>query len=221
MGLVARLFRGMRDMLIGQFGQEAADKALPPETVNALAEQAAMDMAREVATPSPAYGEPPKEKKDVTTQNAGGAPSAREAELEAENARLRQQTAAFAEAEAGRRRADDAAFLDGLQRDGRLLPANRALAAGLLDRLAGGEAVAFAEGRQAETPRDALRALLAAQPKAVHFGELAGGDAPPDGGDDAHAIAMRAQRLQDEQAKAGRSISFAEAVSRVSGTKAE
>jgi hypothetical protein len=36
--------------------------------------------------------------------------------------------------------------------------------------------VSFAEGRAAETPRDALRALLAAQPVAVEFREIAGGD---------------------------------------------
>jgi hypothetical protein len=216
MGRVARLFRGLREMLIGRFGQEEADRVLPAWDVDALQEQAAMDQQREVAeAPRPAFAEPPKETQEVTTQSGGGAPSAREQELEAENARLRAQTASFAEAEAGRRRADDAALLDRLEREGRLLPANRALAAGLLGRFDAGEAVSFAEGRAAETPRDALRALLAAQPVAVDFAERAGGEGPGAANDEPHAVAAKAVEFQEAEAKAGRNVTIAQAVAHV------
>lgn len=221
LGALARLLRGLREVWIGRFGQEDADKALPSWDIDQLAAQAVLDQQRQVAelpSPAPAFSEPDKEKKDVTEK-----PSAREAELEAENARLREQTAAFAEAEAGRRRADDVAFLERLEKEGRLLPANRALAAGLLGNLAAGvgpegrgaELVSFAEGRAAETPRDALRALLAAQPVAVDFTERAGGGQPPADADDPHALARAAVEFQEAEAKAGRSITTAQAVAHV------
>ncbi len=220
-GVIARVLRGLREAWIGRFGQEEADKALPSWEIDMLADQAVRDTMRDQASGTalpalPAFTEPTPETKDVTQK-----PSAREAELEAEIARLRDQTAQFAEAEAGRRRADDGAFLERLEKEGRLLPANRALAAGLLDNLAAGEALSFAEGRAAETPRDALRALLAAQPVAVDFGERAGGGHAAPDSDDPHATAREAQRLQDQEAAAGRSISFAEAVSRVRAKASE
>lgn len=221
LGAVARLLRGLREVWIGRFGQEDADKALPSWDIDQLAAQAVLDQQRQVAElppPAPAFSEPDKETKDVTEK-----PSAREAELEAENARLREQTAAFAEAEAGRRRADDVAFLERLEKEGRLLPANRALAAGLLGNLAAGvgpegrgaELVSFAEGRAAETPRDALRALLAAQPVAVDFTERAGGGQPPADADDPHALARAAVEFQEAEAKAGRNVTTAQAVAHV------
>lgn len=212
-GVIARVLRGLREAWIGRFGQEDADKALPSWEIDMLADQAVRDTVRDEAppvAPAPAFSEHDKEKKDVTEK-----PSAREAELEAENARLREQTAAFAEAEAGRRRADDAAFLERLEKEGRLLPANRALAAGLLGNLAAGEALSFAEGRAAETPRDALRALLAAQPVAVNFGEVAGGGHAAPDADDPHALARAAVDFQEAEAKAGRNVTTAQAVAHV------
>lgn len=216
MGVVARLLRGMREAWIARFGQEDADKALPSWDLDQLAAQAVMDQQKDVVeAPRPAFSDPPKET-DVTNK-----PSAREAELEAEVARLRQQTASFAEAEAQRRRDDDAALLDRLQGEGRMLPANRPLAAGLLARLDGpaglrpDEAVSFAEGRAAETPRDALRALLAAQPKAVEFGELAGGGHQASASDDPHDVAKAAVEFQEAEAKAGRVVTTAQAVAHV------
>ncbi len=221
MGAVARLFRGFREWMIGTQGQEAADKALPAWDIEQLAAQAAVDQAREVMpdpAPAPAFTEQPTkpEVPDVATQNAGGQPSAREAELEAEAQRLRDQVAQFAEREAAGRRAEDAAFCERLVADGRLLPAVQSLAVGLLAKLDGADAVSFAEGREAETPRDALRALLSAQPKAVEFREMAGGGGPRKGGpEDPHAIAAEAVAFQEAEANAGRHVSTAQAVAHV------
>ena len=211
-GIVARLLRGMREAWIGRFGQEDADRVLPTWELDQLAAQAVMDQTREVPQSAPAYSE---ETPQVSTQNGGGAPSPREAELQAENERLRAQTAAFAEAEAGRRRAEDGALLECLEREGRLLPANRALAAGLLAQLDGGEAVSFAEGRAAELPRDALRALLAAQPVAVDFTERAGGGHAAPDADDPHQVAAEAVAFQEAEQKAGRYVTTAQAVAHI------
>ena len=217
-GVIARVLRGLREAWIGRFGQEDADKALPSWEIDQLAAQAVLDQQREMAAvppPAPSYVEPEAREHIRETKGVTDKPSAREAELEAELALLRERTAAFAEAEAGRRRADDAAFLDRLEKEGRLLPANRALAAGLLDKLAAGDAVSFAEGRAAETPRDALRALLAAQPVAVDFTERAGGGHAAPDRDDPHALARAAVEFQEAEAKAGRSITTAQAVAHV------
>lgn len=218
-GTVARLMRGLREWLIGTQGQEAADKALPAWDIDQLVAQAAVEQQREaMPDPAPAFTEQPtkSEVPDVATQNAGGQPSAREVELEAEARRLRDQVAQFAEREAVGRRAEDAAFCERLVADGRLLPAVQSLAIGLLAKLDGADAVSFAEGRDAETPRDALRALLSAQPKAVEFGELAGGDGPRKGGpEDPHAIAAEAVAFQEAEANAGRHVSTAQAVAHV------
>jgi hypothetical protein len=207
-GTIARLLRGLREMTIGSQGQEAADRALPAWDIDAIAAAAAPEPTM------PAYAEPttpaPQENPPVTEH----ADAARLAALEAEAAQLRDQVAAFAEREAAAQTAEDAAFLERLQAEGRLLPANAPRAAGLLAQLGGGQALAFAEGRDPETPRAALRALLAAQPVAVEFREVAGGThAAPQ--DDPAARAIAAQALQDSEAAAGRSISFAEAVARV------
>ncbi len=218
MGVLARVLRGLRETWIARFGQEDADKALPSWEIDRLQEQAAIDQHRDAAESRPAFTEPPQrtESPEVTTQNGGGAqPSAREKELEQQLEAERAKTAAFAEGERKRRQADDAAFLADLERQGRLLPANRPLAAGLLARLDGGEAVSFAEGRAAETPRDALRALLAAQPRAVEFAELAGSDGGRPLGDDPHALATAAVAFQEAEAKAGRQVTTAQAVAHV------
>lgn len=226
LGVVARLMRGMREAWIARFGKEDADQVLPTFDIDMLAAEAQRETMKDYqAEPvRPAFGEPDKETIDVTEK-----PSARLAELEAENARLREQAAAFAEAEAGRRRTDDAAFLERLEKEGRLLPANRALAAGLLDNLAAGvgpegrgaELVSFAEGRAAETPRDALRALLAAQPVAVDFNEVAGGGHAAPDADDPHALARAAVDFQEAEAKAGRSITTAQAVAHIRDQRAQ
>jgi hypothetical protein len=216
LGVVARLMRGLREWVIGREGLEAADRVLPAYEIEMLSTSAAVESAQ----PAPAFTEPnTPETPPVITPNPGASPSPREIELEAEVARLRAQTTSFVEAEATRRRADDAGFLERLQAEGRLLPANAALAAGLLGALDGGESVSFAEGRAAETPREALRALLAAQPVAVNFAEVAGGEPGPVD-HSAPAIAARALALQDSEKAAGRDISFAEAVSRVGTTNA-
>jgi hypothetical protein len=218
--IMARLLRGLRETWIARFGQEDADKALPSWEIDRLAEQAVVEQQGEAAEARPAFTEPPtpkpKETAHVTTQPGGGAsPTAREQELEQQLAAERARTAAFAEREARARRSDDDAFLAGLENQGRLLPANRPLAAGLLARLDGSDAVSFAEGRAAETPRDALRALLAAQPKAVEFGEVAGGDGQKAGHDDPHEVARKAVAFQEAEAKAGRVVTTAQAVAHV------
>lgn len=224
LSLVARLFRGLRDLMIGQVGQERADAALPADQIEMLAEQAAMDRVREAPAPSPAYTEPQEMPRVATTEDDAARArreqeEARVAGMEAELARLRGQAAAFAEREAHARAAEDAAFLERLLAEGRLLPANAPLAAGLLARLDAGDAVAFAEGRPAETQRDALRALLAAAPTVVTYGEVAGagGVFALPAGASGEEIAAAAASFQEAQKARGNLVSTIEAVRAVTG----
>lgn len=204
----ASLWRGLREWFIGKFGQEEADKVVPQYAVQQL-EQSAQQELQEAATegdgqdsPMPAFQEP----------NPGDTMSAEEkarlAALEAENAALKQQQADFAEAEKRRKTAADhatnLAFAEGLVKEGRLLPAQKALALQLLDFMAGQEEVIeFGEGDAKKPLLDAVKAdLFAKLPKQIEFGEIASGQgddqavnfaAPDDRSVDAASLRLHAQ----------------------------
>jgi hypothetical protein len=144
---------------------------------------------------------------------------ARIAGMEAELLRLRAQSAAFAEREAQARAAEDAAFLERLQAEGRMLPAHAPLAARLLARLDAVEAVSFAEGRAPETERDALRALLAAAPPVVTYAEVAGagGAVALREGASGEEIAAASVAFQEAERARGVVVSTIEAIRAVTG----
>lgn len=103
------------------------------------------------------------------------------AELMAENARLKQQQADFAEAEKQRKTAADhaanTAFAESLIREGRLLPAQKDLVVSTLDFMAGQEQVVeFGEGAAKKPLLEAVKSdLFGKLPKQIEFGEIAGG----------------------------------------------
>lgn len=185
----ASLWRNMREWFIGKFGLETADQVVPQYAVQLL-EQSAQDELKEAAaegdgqdSPMPAFHEPnPGDTMSAEQQ-------ARLAELEAENQRLKQQQADFAEAEKQRKTADNHAknlmFAEGLIREGRLLPAQKDLLVSTLDFMAGQEQVIeFGEGDSKKPLLDAVKSdLFAKLPKQVEFGEVAGSQ-----GDDANAV---------------------------------
>lgn len=112
------------------------------------------------------------------------ADKARLAALEKENAALKAKDAAFAESEKKRaadaRHADHAAFVEGLVKEGKLLPANKNVAVATMDFMGGQEQVVeFGEGDAKKPLIDAFKSFLQAQPKQVEFAEVsgAGGDA--------------------------------------------
>jgi hypothetical protein len=107
---------------------------------------------------------------------------ARLAVLEAENARLKADQAAFAEAEKKRtadaRHADHAAFAEGLVKAGKLLPLHQGAAVAALDFMAGQDhVIEFGEGDARQPLVAGFKALLEANPKQVEFGEVAGAGA--------------------------------------------
>lgn len=217
----ASLWRSMREWIISKFGQEEADRVVPSYTVKNL-EQSAQDELKESQTAvaaAPAF----TEKGDEMSAED----KVRLAELEAENKRMKDEQVAFAESEKKRkadaRHADHAAFAEGLVKEGKLLPAHKDVTIATMDFMAGQEQVVeFGEGDAKKPLADAFKEMLQALPKAVEFGELAGGNgAMGDGELSAEALAAKAVEFQESEAAAGRTITTAQAVQHVKARTAQ
>ena len=174
-GALASAFRGLRDWLIGKFGQDEADKALSPWLVDSLQETAAQpDDETNPGAEAPAFSQ----HEGDMTEAERAALAAKEKDLAAREARLKAEMAAFSEAEGKRRRGDNAAFLDGLISQGRFRAADKARAIEFMERLAAIEGVIeFAEGdsKVSLSMLDSYRRQLKAAPPLVEFGEFAPG----------------------------------------------
>ncbi len=164
---VARLFRSLRDFLIGEFGQEKADKALDAWDVNAAAADATRaQIEADKAVSQSSFSEPqPKDPNMPPVDNAAADELARrEKELAA-------REAAFAETSA---RAAAETFIEQLVAAGRVLPAEKPGLVAFMAKLDDKDSVAFAEGAEKQTPAAFFKAFLGALPKRVEFGEIAG-----------------------------------------------
>ena len=111
------------------------------------------------------------------TEAEKAAQAQRERELQEREERLNKRQAEFAHGE-------HVAFAEGLAKEGRLLPASQPRVVALLDSLAAPAPteVSFSEpGGQAvkESPADAVRAILKAQPVVVNFGDFSGEHGQP------------------------------------------
>lgn len=172
----ASILRSLRDWIIGKFGLDEADRAIPGYAVQTVEQEASKEVPAEVV-PSPVFTEPQPKGDTMSVED-----KARLAVLEEENMRLKADQAAFAEAEKKRaadvRHAEHAAFAEGLTKEGKLLPAHKDVAVATLDFMAGQEqVVAFGEGDAKKPLADAFRGLLQAMPKQVEFSEVGKGDA--------------------------------------------
>lgn len=169
---VARLFRQLREWFIGAHGQETADRVIGSYEVDALADDAARETKTEVF-PAPAFAEGSTVEEPTVTPEEKAA-------LEAENAALKAQvTASQARdkaAQAAARKTDAVQFCEGLIDEGKLLPAEKDSAVGLLVLAAEAQPVEFGEGdaKATDAPLARLQALLKALPKRVEFSEVAG-----------------------------------------------
>jgi len=231
---VAHLFRRMREFMLAQFGQEAADTTLPSFHVEDLERAAADKRAEREATTTPAFSEEPS----MTTPNAMTPEQAAQlqADLDAARARVTElegQTTNFSEREAqlaAREHAANVATirgeLDAQVKAGRILPAHVAPLAEFMATLpADGEVVEFGEPVDGATPKVSARAFMAAfvaqLPKAVEFGELAPGTGPSATKLTGEAIADKIrERIAKVKAETGRELSYAEAANHVMAAEA-
>lgn len=215
---IASMLRGFRDYVVGAAGVEQADKLLPGDTLQRIAQEAARMQERATVeaapSPGPAFAEPAPNPEQEPSVDEKEIARQREA-LEARENAVKAKEAEFAEREAATRRDADAAFVEGLVAQARLPQGLAPRAVAVLGALASDAEVTFAEAGADVTraPTTALRELLAALPPKVEFGEKA--PPAPVPLDDATAISAAALEFQEKEAAAGRIVSTAQAVMHV------
>jgi len=232
--LNATMWRRLREWVIGQFGQEAADTAIPSYSVDSLQEDALRPEPDADAVKSVLYaeGDPQVNAQQLADQKA--AHDAREAELKRREDAAASKEASFAEretalanAEKARRKAEIEVFVGDLVKAGQLLPRDQARTVAFMETLPeNAKVVEFAEGAQAATETPAIKVFqdfLKGLPKQVDFGEHAKGSAT--GGaavdaSDSEAISRAAISFQEAERKAGREVSIEVAVQHVMDSQA-
>ena len=236
-GSISAAMRGLREWLIGERGLETADKVLPNFYLSDLeaAAKEARDAPAEVApslSPSYSEGDPALPNPTAKTEDLAERQAqldARQAQLDAREAQLvasERQAAEFAEAQARQskeaRDAQCVAFADGLVTAGQLRPADKPRVVALMQGFAADATVLeFAEGSQTETvAKPALQVLqgflLDVMPKQVDFSERGNKTPPPEVDMQSHhSITAAAVAFQEDERKAGREVSFEDAVQHV------
>ncbi|NCJ06677.1 hypothetical protein GS597_09190 [Synechococcales cyanobacterium C] len=130
---------------------------------------------------------------------------------------LEQREAEIAAREAKLRQKELADFAEGLIKAGKLLPAQKPQVVAFMSSLSADTTVDFGEEGQQPTQLAAYQKLLTDAPKLVEFGEVAGKEktAPTQG--NPVELAKQATAYRNEMLKQGIEISFAEAVSHITG----
>lgn len=169
----AGVFRRLREWLIAQFGQEAADQVVPGWDVDNLLAESRRDDDR------PAFSEPTQIPPKPTEEQPVN--EAEKTALEAENKRLstlveQHQTKARTDAAATRHTAN-LAFAEGLVSAGRLLPKHADALIAVLDFAEAGDTpLEFGEGDQRAPVVDGLKAIFNDLPQQIDFAEQASKD---------------------------------------------
>lgn len=172
---VAKLFRRVREWFVAEKGVDVADRVLPDYEISGLEMAANQEIVEDRIETQSGLNPIFNEGNTMSVED-----KARLADLEAENAKLKQQQADFAEAQTKARRdaahADNLAFAEGLVKAGQLLPAQKDAVVATLNYVAApAEAVEFGEGAAKQPLLDALKAALTINAKLVDFGEHKGG----------------------------------------------
>jgi hypothetical protein len=167
---IARLLRSLKNKLIEKFGTEDAEAALPEWDIESVQEEALRPDIKTEATTEPAFAE---SKQEVETMALTAE------QLAAKEANLKQREDALNTKETTGVHDGNVAFAEGLVKEGKLLPANKAAVVAALDFATGitkGETLEFGEGdaKQTKAPADVLRDLFSAAPKVIEFSEMAG-----------------------------------------------
>lgn len=174
----ASLWRNVREWIIGKFGQDEADKVVPQYAVQQLEQSAQQELMEEASEQETSPQQPVFSEGDLMSAEE----KARLAELEAENARLKQQNADFSEAQKRDKKTaqhdSNLSFAENLIKEGRLLPFQQELVVATLDFMADQEQVVeFGEGDGKKPLLDAVKNdWLAKAPKIVEFAEHHYGD---------------------------------------------
>lgn len=172
--LIARLFRNIKNHLIGTVGQEQADKVLDEWDLQAITEEALRpELPAEPVNPG--FAEPAREEPGMTPEEL----AAREADLKKREQLLNARAATSAHTA-------NVSFCEGLVKEGKLLPAMKGQVVAILDFAEGLEennTIEFGEGDAKKTApvAETLRGLLSSYPKIIEFAELGAGEIPAGG----------------------------------------
>jgi len=208
----ASMWRQFREWIIGKFGLEEADKAIPSWQVSTLEDEARKPQSDDNngLTQLPAsFAEPKKTSQEniVSPEEA--------LRLQTENSALKAQLAAT---NIAKLTADFNEFLTGLIAAGKVLPVEQANLLNFAQSLSTEQTVEFGEGETKASHHqvEAFKQLLSARPVIVDFSERAKGAVENTVDlDDPQAIKTAAEQLQKEAANNGQTLSYTEAVSKV------
>lgn len=206
----ASFMRRMREWIIGKFGLEEADQAIPSHLVEGAENSARMPVL--TANDAPIYNEP---ETDTMTPEQIAELEARATAAEAALATLQAQQAEFAERERKLARAETERRVDDLVKAGKVLPAERDGLVEYLEAVPAETVVEFGEGDGAtKSPaRDFLLNMLGNRASLVDFGEHGAPDGNPKPGNlSAEQLALKAAEFKESEHKAGRLISTTDAV---------
>ena len=208
---IGSLFRRLREWLISTSGLERADQVLPNWEIQSI-EEAAMTPPAQSAQSTALYAE--GDAVSITAEDL----AAREAALKSERDALDARAAELARRENAARLADFADFAEGLVKEGRLLPKDKAALVAVMGVLPEATFIEFGEGDQVVKDKPALQVLrefLAGLPKQVDFTERApASKGAPEQVSNAE-IADRTRAYVAKRAEVGHHISYSEAVDAV------
>ena len=168
--ITAGVFRRLREWLIGQFGQEAADQVVPGWDVDNLAAEALRDDVR------PSFTEPTQPQKTIIEEHTVS--PTEQAALTAENKRLQTaldtHLAQQRQDQADQRHTKNLAFAEELVGAGKLLPKHAAALIAALDFAeAGDDPLEFGEGKDRKPVIEGLKAIFDDLPAQIDFAEQA------------------------------------------------
>jgi len=227
MQLIASGMRRMREFFIEKFGLEAADRVTPDYSITGL-EQLAADAAKDDSSASGvAAGRAPSAAFAAASSSVDPEPHVSQEQLDAataavavEKARADAAEAKLAQFSAAERLTKSQSLIAAHVAAGRLLPAQAEGLAEFRASIDDGATFEFAAADGTKTPKSRVAqfdALLDALPVQIESGIHSGADtAVGAAGSDPAAIAAKAAEYVAEQAKAGVTISIAEAVNHVS-----
>ncbi|MEX2475059.1 hypothetical protein [Marinobacter sp.] len=174
---LAQLARRMRDWMLSQFGEEAANRVVP-DYLAREAEAAERDAMEDI--PQPGFSAPDKPTEEVTTVKPEDKtpPGSEAADFAARESDLSAREAAIAKKEDQARKEDVANFAEQLVKEGKVLPAEKEGLVSFMTAQHTAAEVCFASSDgEIKKPADAwLRDFLKALPERVDFNERGAGE---------------------------------------------
>ena len=227
MSSIAQIFKAMREFIIDKFSKDEADKTLPDYLIDDLrtsAEERRKADDSPVTDFSESETDPEHDMKlDEALAKVNDLESQKtqlesdKQKLADENETLKSKVTSFTEAENKRRKEGLTAKVDALVKGGKVTPAERDKVLAFAERL-GDQTVDFGEAddqKDLNAQDEYLKSLEDRKPVVdfeEHSGDENGGDEPQT----AQSLAAKAVEYQEQQRKAGRNVSIAEAVNHLS-----